>query len=411
MVELPPGAALAFLAMGVSILVGYVGVRLFAWTRLSDVVVLVGFGALVGFFIPSAQAEAAGPVFAVLAPLGIALILFQGGLDLGWAELRHIAGRAVAAALGTWALTAATLSLVAHFVLGLSGTTGLILGIALAGPGATAMLPLLPHLKLSPHSRAFITIETTLGSTLNAVSTAGIVAVLLAQTTPLVATTIVAGKLLLGASAGIVAGFAWSRVLHYAERARHTYAITLAALLVLYVATEFLGGSGFLAALAFGIVITNARALTQHGGASGLETLHADERKHNHEIIFVFRSVYFAYLGVLVAPYLADPRFAIGAVALVTAMVAVRFVTMGAFGAGGESRTRTLLVALTPRGLSTAVGASLPVTAGLIAMGEFLPYVFCVVVAANLVTTVGVILYERGLAREKAALARAPTPQ
>lgn len=410
MAQLPPGATLAFLALGASVLVGYLGVRLFAMTRLSDVVLLVAFGALVGTILPLGEAAAVAPVFAILAPLGIALILFQGGLELAWSELRHVAGRALAAALGTWALTGATLTLVAHFVLGLSGATALILGVALAGPGATAMLPLLPHLKLAPNARAFITIETTLGSTLNAVSTAAIVAVLLAQTTPLAATALVGAKLLVGAAAGILAGFAWCRVLHHTQGTNHSYAITLGALLTLYVAAEFLGGSGFLASLAFGVVIANARTLTEKGGVGSLATLRDDERRHNSEIIFVFRSVYFAYLGVLVAPYLSEPRFALGAVALVGGILAVRFVTMGAFGAGGDSRTRTLFVALTPRGLSTAVGASLPVTVGLIAMGDFLPYVFFVVVVANLVTTVGVIIHERGVAREKAARAIAPIP-
>lgn len=398
-------AATMFLLLGASVVVGYVGNLLFRRYRFSDVLLLlatgVAAGPLLGFLEPG-QLE---PLFSVLAPFGLVLVLFDGGLGLTWRDLRDVGPRAVAATLGTWTVTACVLASVAHFVLGFTPSLALLLGAALAGPGVTALLPLLPQLGLPSAARAFVTIEMTLGSLLNAVSTTAMAAVLLAETTAVGGLGIVGARFLVGAAVGIVAGVAWSRVLHHLRNEGYVFAATLGVLLAVYVFTESIGGGGFLSALTFGLVVGNAGALEKEGGLRALAGLSPESRKHGTELIFIFRSLYFVYLGLAVANLVTTPKYALGGLALLGAILAVRFITMGAMRAGGPAQapaTTVLFVTLVPRGLSTAIVASVPVTLGIPGAGEFLPYVFFVIVIGNVVAMSGLWLYERARTRDEA---------
>lgn len=403
MAALPP--ATMFLLLGASVVVGYVGNLLFRRYRFSDVLLLLATGVAAGPFLGFIEPGQLEPLFAVLAPFGLVLVLFDGGLGLTWRDLRDVGVRAVAATLGTWTVTACVLATVSHFVLGFTPSLAILLGAALAGPGVTALLPLLPQLGLPSPARAFVTIEMTLGSLLNAVSTTAMAAVLLAETTAVGGLGIVGARFLVGAAVGIVAGVAWSRVLHHLRNEGYVFAATLGVLLAVYVFTEKVGGGGFLSALTFGLVVGNAGALEKEGGVRALAGLSPESRKHGTELIFIFRSLYFVYLGLAVANHVTSPKYALGGLALLGAILAVRFITMGAMRAGGPSQapaTTVLFVTLVPRGLSTAIVASVPVTLGIPGAAEFLPYVFFVIVIGNVVAMSGLWLYERARTRDEA---------
>lgn len=406
----PAAVADLFLLLGASVLAGYVGNLLFRRYRFSDIVLLLLAGVAMGPVLGLVEPGELDALIAVLAPAGLALVLFDGGLGLAWHDLRRVGPRAVAVTLGTWVVTAVVLAVVAHYALGFEPRLALLLGTALAGPGVTTLLPLLPHIGLSNDARAFVTIEMTLGSLLNAVTTAAIAAVLVAGTTVAGGAGIVAQRFLVGAAVGIVGGFLWSRLLHRLRNEGHVFAATLGVLLALYVYTEYLGGGGFLMALTFGLVVGNAGALEREGGLRALSTLDPDTRRHNSEFVFIFRSLYFVYLGAVVASKVSSPSYATGALALVAAMLLIRFLTLGLFRAAGPSQepaATVLFVTLVPRGLSTAIVASVPVAMGVPGSEAFLPYVFFVIVAANLVAMGGLWVYER--TRVKAPLAE-PLP-
>lgn len=407
---LPPHVLLAFLTLGASLVVGYAAHLLFRRYRVSDVLILLGFGIAIGLTVRPLDPASVAPLFAVLAPLGLVLVLFEGGLELGWRELRHVAPRAVATALGTWAITTAALFAVASLALGLSPQISLLLAVALAGPGVTAMLPLLPQLRLPADAKAYVTIETSLGSLLNGASTTAVVAVLLAHASPLAGVGIVGAKFVVGAAVGVLGGVLAARFLAAVGPSAHTYSVTLAALLLVYVATETLGGSGYMMALTFGLVVGNAHALRTEGQVPRLETLSPASRVHNVEAVFVFRSVYFVYMGAVVAPLLIEPRYAIGGVAIVATVFALRAILLGALrlGAPDASAATTLFfVGLVPRGLSTAIGASFPVTVGLAGAADFLPYVVYAILAGNVIMSATMIAHDKLQARADAA---APAP-
>jgi CPA1 family monovalent cation:H+ antiporter len=130
-----------------------------AWRlRLPAILLLLGFGMLLGLFVRPDQMLAnltgsdvsVGPrlLFPVVS-LAVAVILFEGGLTLKFSELKS-SGTAVlrlvsAGALVTWILTA----LAAWMLLGLTGRLSILLGAVLVVTGPTVVMPLLRHIRPS----------------------------------------------------------------------------------------------------------------------------------------------------------------------------------------------------------------------------------------------------------------------
>ncbi|HMB37513.1 MAG TPA: cation:proton antiporter, partial [Wenzhouxiangellaceae bacterium] len=128
-----------------------------AWLlRLPGIVILIAtglvLGPVTGLFDPQTPSEQ----LTELIGLGVAIILFEGGMDLKLGELKK-AGRGVGRLvfLGvpiTWALTAAA----AHWIVGLSWPVSLVLGAILVVTGPTVIQPILRFARLNDESASLL---------------------------------------------------------------------------------------------------------------------------------------------------------------------------------------------------------------------------------------------------------------
>ena len=135
-----------------SILVLGIAAQWLAWRlRLPSILVLLIFGFVAGpisgFLDPD---KLIGPVLFPLVSISVAIILFEGGLTLRFAELREIR-RAVRnlitiGALITWSVSAVA----AYLILGLPIYLAVLLGAILVVTGPTVVIPLLRHVQPVP---------------------------------------------------------------------------------------------------------------------------------------------------------------------------------------------------------------------------------------------------------------------
>lgn len=144
----------SLIALAVIIVLG-AAAQWLAWrVRLPSILLLLVFGFLAG---PVARAIAPeysidpdhlfGELFLPVVSLSVAVILFEGGLNLNFRELRGV-GRVVRnlvtlGALATWVIAAAA----AHFVVGLELRAAALVGAVLVVTGPTVVLPLLRHVR------------------------------------------------------------------------------------------------------------------------------------------------------------------------------------------------------------------------------------------------------------------------
>lgn len=376
-----------FVLLAVSLAAGVVGHRILQRHRVSDVVLLLGVGAVLGPLLHVLDPAILRPALPFLAPLGLALVLFEGGLQLPFADLRKHAGHGLRMALATWTLTMGAVALVARFVAGLDWPLAILLGMAVAATGIFVVIPLLSQFRAPPGARVALTLETALGDLLSAVAVTAVASVLVLGATPQQGAVMLFVKLAVGAIGGAVAAFAWTQARRWLGSPDHDLALVLASLVAAYVLVEAIGGSGFLAALVLGLLLGNARVAPS-----------ASSRAHQGQIVFLLRSVYFVFVGLAISASVFS-WWGLGlGLALTAAMLAARLagvmLTTRA-RSPDERHTRLLLAAMMPRGLATVIIAAIPVGLGVPGAGILLELTFIVLIGCDLATSAMLVLYER----------------
>lgn len=151
------GAGLTTLLIIVTGLIG----QWIAWrVRIPAIIVLITLGLVLGplstLWGGWLQIDSGMPGFESLVGFGVALILFEGGLDLELREFRRVGGHiGRLVILGppiAWLLGATA----AHYIGGLSWPVALVLGAMLVVTGPTVIQPLLRHAKLNQDSASLL---------------------------------------------------------------------------------------------------------------------------------------------------------------------------------------------------------------------------------------------------------------
>jgi cell volume regulation protein A len=198
-----------------------------------------------------------------IVTVALIFILFDGGLQIGWAEFRRSAGVVLwLGVVGTF-VTAAALSVAAHTLFGFGWMLALLLGTALAPTDPAMVFSVLGNREISgrtdtilkgesgandPVGIALMAVLLTVGGTgLHAVAQgAGIFAL----------------QMGVGAVVGLVGGYLLVLFMRHVPLPNEAlYPVrTLASAAAIYGAAAVLHGSGFLAVLLAGIVAGDARA-------------------------------------------------------------------------------------------------------------------------------------------------------
>lgn len=401
----------AFVVLGVSVVGGYLGQAIFKRFRVSDILVLLFLGFTLGPLLGILDASWLKPAMPVLAPLGLVIILFEGGLELRWEDLRRHGAGALAFTTLSWGLTVGAMTVALHFLLGLAWPLAGLLACAVGATGIVAVIPILAQIKAPAKARVWLTVETGVGDLLSAVGVVSLSTLYLLGGSGFTFGGMLLAKFALGGAVGILMGLAWARILHHVREGAHAYGMTLGGLLLSYAVCEALGGSGYLCALVFGLVVGNAHVIMARGGVPALASLSERSRHQQSEVIFLLRSVYFVFLGMSVGVGILSAASALAILVLTATLVAARLVAVGIahrVRTPEDRATRLLLAGMMPRAMAAAVTASIPMAMGVPGAEGFLAATLLVIVGGDIATTLALYVYERGNRVEKAVAEPAP---
>lgn len=238
----------------------------FAWRlRLPAIVLLLaaGFvaGPATGFLDPATDF---GTVYRPMVSIAVAIILFEGGLTLNFAEIRETstAVRRIIMYAGPmiWGMAA----LAAHYIGGLSWPTAIVLGAILVVTGPTVIMPLLRQAQLNARPASLLRWEAIINDPIGALFAVIAFEVILVyigihNAENLVVLLLVGFGVAIGT--GIVAAkfIAWSFIRgHVPEFLKAP--VLLASVVAVYAATNMLlEESGLLTVTVMGIVLGNSR--------------------------------------------------------------------------------------------------------------------------------------------------------
>jgi cell volume regulation protein A len=197
-----------------------------------------------------------------MAVVALVVILFNGGMDIGWRRFRGAAGPILSlGVLGTFA-TAATVAAFAHYVLGFDWTLAGIVGAAIAPTDPAVMFSVLGRREIAGRSGTTLEGEAGVNDPAGIALMIGLIELATHADASLLG---VAREFAVEMGIGTVTGALGALVLWRLLRSLRLPSESLYPLLalglagVLYSATSLLHGSGFLAVFIAGLVVGDAR--------------------------------------------------------------------------------------------------------------------------------------------------------
>lgn len=378
------------------IIVGFVSNWVFERTMVPDILPMILLGILLGPLFGILSTETLGILSPLIGPVALITILFGGGLELSFSDIFKSAPRATLLAVSGFIFSTLFVGLIAHYIFGLSLLSGLMLGAILGGTSSVMVIPVVSRLRVSPKVKTILSLESAMTDVLCIVAVVTLGAVVSGGGFTLTGFgREIFSVFSMSVVMGLVVGLAWIGALRSLSEKPYLYMLTLATIFVLYVGGEALGSSGAIAVLVFGIVMGNAKDLTRLFRTGAME-FGEHYRKFHAEITFFIRAFFFVYLGAILTTDIFSvavfSSVVVGAVVLARLM-STKLATVGDREMKPAGR---LIFSLMPRGLAAAVLAALPFSLyGIQEAQNFPLIVFFVLLATNVIATVGVVSYSR----------------
>ena len=381
---------------GIFILIGYVSDYIFRRFGLPDIIILIAIGVMLGPIFGVIERVDIIDFAPLLSALVITIILFDGGLNMNYERVLKGSGRAMIIAVTGVVLTMIVTMLVTVRTLGWEPEMGLLMGAIIGGTSAAIVIPLANKIHSNQKTSTLLTLESAYTDVIVIMVVLAVIQIITIQTSPDVLGFVSRGIIngfLIGAAVGIIIGLAWMRAL-IAMKTAYEDILTLAIAFVLYGITEFLGGSGPVAALAFGITFGNAskifRSLKHELPHVRNSTIEVSAKKFHSQISFMVRAIFFVFLGLIIS------------VSTITMIIAGIIIALALFfariGASWISTYRDpelrkdmwLISFMLPRGLAAAVAAQLPLLYNIEGASVFTDIAFVVIVVTVAITGIGV---------------------
>ncbi len=379
------------LAIGLMVFFAHFLSLQFRRTNIPDVLVLMLVGILIGPLLGWMTPADFGRVGPLIAAIALVVILFEGGTTLNIGVLAKALTATGMLAINCFILSTLIITLFGFYVLELGILPAVFLGVILGSTAASVVIPLAGALDMAEKPATVVVLESAFTDVLSIVAVFALIQI---HTQGEVEAGHLVGSILsamvFAVVIGVAGGIGWLVVLGKVRDFPNTISSTLAYVFIVYGFTELLGFSGAIAALALGVALTNAERFGLHHIPSidrKIVPLNEIDLMFYREAVFLLKTYFFVYLGISIR--FGDVKIALVALAMVLVIYVMRVVLVRYIVKKDESYTlkdAAYTSMLAPKGLASAVLATLPVKYG-VAGGEMIRDVTFMVVLISITIT------------------------
>ena len=329
-------------------------------------------GPVLGFVTP-ANLDEIGPV---LASLTLLFILFDSGIDMKLDMVRRYWSGVVQVTFFSFVVSMATVTLVAYFLVDFELKASMMLGAMVAGTAAAIVIPLVRRMRVSVKTRVTLTLESAISGVLCIV-----IALAFIEGYKLGNVSIgsmlgrVFASILMALVIGTVGGIVWSSFMDRIRKLQNSMFLTPAFVFVIYGVAELLGYSGAIATLSFGLVLGNPEyfemSFLKKLRLNDMTPLEDNEKSFFKEFVFILKTYFFVYIGICI-PFSNPLALAYGLV-IAAALFVVRFALIAIVGRKNTPEDRLTVSMMIPKGLVSAVLASMPEQVNVAAGYDIIP--------------------------------------
>lgn len=357
------------LVCGILALLGFLGDRLFQRTSVPDILVLLLAGILIGPVLGLVDVRQISVITPYFGTLAMIFILFDGGLELDFdMVLRQFLPVMLLATLSIGTVVAGV-SLVMIHCFEWHWLPATLLGTLLSNTSGAIVMPVVSRLSVPEDEKALLKLEAAVSDILQIVLFVTLMSILAdvgggngAQFDLRPTLTTLFGSFCVAIVLGTLLGSFWVLVLNRIHVMRHNYIATLGTILVLYSVSEYVGASGMMAILFFGLVLANAGKFGQFLNLEEVRFTTEDLRKMHTTFSFFVRTFFLVYVGFFVTADMFRMPFVLRGLLIMGILVAGRAVT-AVLSARALRKDRLFAWAacsLLPRGLAVAALAAAP---------------------------------------------------
>ena len=416
-------AVIVILAIcGCIIVVGFVGSWALKKFGLPEVLSLVALGVIL---VPIGSLMDPEPMFrisTVFGSLALMIILFDGGLDLNLQKVRDETSRALLLALVGFIITIFSIGFFTGWLFfDNKWSVGILFGAVIGGTSGSIVLPLISKLDVSESTKTLVGIESTLTDVFCIV----VVIAIANYISPVngaietsagvkMAVSAFISAFAIGIVTGLFLGLLWINVLKRIKGFQYSFMLTIAIVFILYAFNQYVGGSGPVSVLIFGLILANGKEIGSMLRIRNVSEISKPMKDFHSQLSFIIRTFFFVFLGIIVSKELFSLEswkvWATGAALLVIIFIARWLAVNMVIRRGEAKKDRDLLSLLLPRGLAAAVLALVPVTYHFLdnnildadQIRLFFDSAFVVIIFTVMFTTIGVPLCQRSRRKREA---------
>jgi len=270
------------------------------------------------------------------------------------------------------------------------------------GISSAVIAPMLGQLHMHEENKAVLLLESTITDVFCVIATLSVIEIANLGDVMQFDIGLTMGKLiasfLLATMMGTVSAFGWSYILNKVRGLQNSMFTTAAFVFVIFGIAEWLGYSGAIAALAFGITLGNISSLRlpklYNGLNTGLSGLNISEKAFFSELVFILKTFFFVYIGIslqLANWWLILIGLALTALIFIIRLPVVKFTVLKSTPILDAS----MLAVVIPRGLAAAVLASIPFQQGMEGGDIIQNIAYAVILISIIVTSLLVFLIDK----------------
>jgi cell volume regulation protein A len=360
----------------------------------------------------------------------LAIILFEGGLDLKLREILSHFGGGFFLAIFCYALSTGGVALVCRHIVHFDWIPALLVGAALGCISSSIVLPVLQQVNFRRDVKVTLLVEASFGDALAVLAVTTLLDIAAGGSAfPKIIAWSLFSSTILAVASGILIGILWTYLLPFLSEERFWHVLTFAAVLLLYSGVHALRGNELVAVLVFGLTLANYPSAQKriHLAESAERADWFEETPLEHdpaphhgqmltfhgELAFLIRTFFFVLLGALVEFGGLRQQILLAAECFAALLIARWLaVQLGRFAwVTFSAQEREMMIWFLPRGLITAVlGIDILEARG--AAFEFLPSLaFAVILITNLALLVGTLRSRRLFPRRQGSVSRISEPQ
>ena len=350
--------------IGLLIFTAHLFSEIFSRKRIPDVLFLIIIGLLIGPVFHWLSPESLGNAGSLFSGITLVTILFESGTQLRFTALKDSFRGALRLTALNFILSAVAIWLVGWLVLELDPIVSMILGCMLGGTASAVVIPIVRQMHMSEKPAIMLILEAAIGNVFSIVLALALMQAIKSRHVEFGAILgDIFSSFILATVMGLFGAIFWALILDKVRNIKYSILTTPAFVFIIYGLNEWMGFSGAIAALAFGIGMANIDSIYNAWLKKFIKkvpvNLNETERSLFSELVLLLKTFFFIYVGISIQLnhwYPIVIGLGISVLLFIFRIPAVRFAISKKQGI--PQKELVFMSALNPKGLTAAVLAT-----------------------------------------------------